>query len=150
MAQIVAQFHLTPFALPQTSMEPPGGRTLVNLPTFYELQWPESGVEPQEIDTTTLIGHEVRIRPTFVDATYDFGDGEGVGPVESMGGTWPDGDIQHTYVSKSTVNPSISVTYGGEYSVDGAEWRAIPGTITIDGPPQPLEVLTSRNRLVSD
>ncbi len=146
--QIIAQFHSTAFALPQTSMEPPGGQTLVNIPTFFELQWPEDGVEPQEIDNTVLIGYNVRIRPTFVNATYDFGDGDAQGPVSSLGGTWPDGDIQHTYLAKETVNPSISVIYGGEYSVNGAAWQPIPGTVTIDGPPQPLEVLTSRNRLV--
>lgn len=150
IGQIVQQFHSTPFALPQTSMEPPGGQTLINLPTYYELQWPEDGVEPQEIDTTTLVGFNVRIRPTFVDATYDFGDGTGQGPVQSLGGTWPDGDIQHTYTTKTTVNPSISVQYGGEYSVNGDPWQPIPGTVTIDGPPQPLDILTSRNRLVSD
>lgn len=150
IGQIVEQFHSTPFALPETSTEPPGGRTLVNLPTYYKLQWPEAGVEPQEIDTTTLVGFNVRIRPTFVDATYDFGDGNGQGPVSSFGGTWPDGDIQHTYLTKATVNPSISVTYGGEYSVNGGEWLPIPGTVSIDGPPEALEVLTSRNRLVSD
>ncbi|MGB5952880.1 MAG: hypothetical protein WBG57_10280 [Ornithinimicrobium sp.] len=150
IGQIVQQFHSTPFALPQTSTEPPGGQTLVNLPTFYALQWPESGIEPQEIDSTVLAGFNVQIRPTFVDATYDFGDGAGQGPVTSQGGTWPDGDIQHTYTVKETVNPSITVTYGGEYSVNGAEWLPIPGTATVTGPSAPLEVLTSRNRLVSE
>ncbi len=150
IGQIVEQFHSTPFALPQTIMEPPGGVTLVNLPTFYELEWPDNGVEPEEIDTTTLVGFNVRIRPTFVSATYSFGDGNTSGPVESLGGTWPDGDIQHTYTSKATSNPSISVVYGGEYSVDGDEWQDIPDTATVDGPSQPLEIVTSRNRLVSD
>ncbi len=150
IGQIVEQFHNTPFALPQTAMEPPGGVTLVNLPTFYELDWPEDGVEPEEIDTTTLVGFNVRIRPNFVSATYNFGDGNSSGPVESLGGTWPDGDIQHTYTSKTTVNPSISVVYGGEYSVDGDEWQDIPDTATVDGPSQPLEIVTSRNRLVSE
>ncbi|MGB3829326.1 MAG: hypothetical protein WA962_11175 [Ornithinimicrobium sp.] len=147
---IVEQFNRTVFALPQASMEPPDGRTLVNLPTYFELQWPEEGFEPQEIDTTTLVGRQVRIRPTFQSATYVFGDGDAQGPTDSLGGTWPNGDITHTYLAKDTVNPYISVTYGGEVSVDGGDWADINASITVDGPPQPLEVLTSRNRLVAD
>ena len=148
IGDIVAQFHRTDFALPHASIEPPGGRTLVHLPTFYALEWPSDGVEPQEVDTTTLVGREVRIRPMFVNATYQFGDGESSGPVESLGGAYPAGDVQHIYSSKATVEASISVTYGGEYSVDGAEWEPIPGSITVDGPAQTVEVLASRNRLV--
>ncbi|HKJ12817.1 MAG TPA: hypothetical protein VJ976_10580 [Ornithinimicrobium sp.] len=147
---IVAQFHRTDFALPQVSVEPPGGRTLVHLPTFYELTWPDEGVEPEEVDTTSLVGREVRIRPLFVNATYDFGDGASFGPVKSLGGRYPDGEVQHVYSSKAVVEPSISVTYGGEYSVDGGDWETIPGSITVDGPGQSLDVLTSRNRLVGD
>ncbi|MGB7424524.1 MAG: hypothetical protein WA903_06445 [Ornithinimicrobium sp.] len=131
-------------------MEPPDGRTLVNLPTYFELRWPEAGFEPQEIDTTTLVGREVRIRPVLQSATYSFGDGETQGPTQSLGGSWPDGDVIHTYLQKGTVQPSISATYGGEVSVDGGEWTDINASVTVDGPPQPLEVLTSRNRLVTD
>ncbi|MGB7449499.1 MAG: hypothetical protein WA892_10265 [Ornithinimicrobium sp.] len=147
---IVAQFHRTDFAVPQVEIEPPGGRTLVHLPTFYALTWPNDGVEPEEVDTTTLLGHDVRIRPLFVNATYDFGDGDSSGPVKSLGGPYPNGGIQHVYVSRANVKASVSVTYGGEYSIDGQEWEPIPGSITVDGAVQPVEVLTSRNRLVSE
>ncbi len=143
-------FYEMVFALPQASMEPPDGRTLVNLPTYFALKWPEEGYEPQEVDTTTLVGQEVRIRPVFQSATYSFGDGESYGPTESPGGSWPDGDVIHTYVKKGTVQPSISVTYGGEVSVEGGDWTNINASVTVDGPPQPLDVLTSRNRLVAD
>lgn len=147
---IIEQFHRTQFALPQAVMEPPGNRTLVNLPVYFELVWPEGGFEPQEIDVTTLIGHEVRIRPTLVGATYYTGDGEQVGPTESLGGPYPEGDITHEYTSAGDVSPYISVEYGGEVSVDGGEWSTIPSTVTIDGPETPLEIVESRNRLYSN
>ncbi len=149
-AMIIEQFHRTQFALPQTVMEPPGNRTLVNLPVYFELAWPEGGFEPQEVDVTTLIGHEVRIRPTLVGATYVTGDGTVIGPTTSLGGPYPGGDITHEYLSAAEVSPYISVEYGGEVSVDGGEWSAIPSTVTIDGPATPLEVLTSTNRLYSN
>ncbi|USQ81728.1 hypothetical protein [Ornithinimicrobium faecis] len=144
---ILEQFHQTDFALPTMSIEPPDGRTLVNLPVFYELVWPEDGFEPDEIDTTEIIGYEVRIRPVLESATYHFGDGNSIGPTSSLGGQHPDGDITHEYSGAATVEPHITVVYGGDVSVDGGAWTAIPGTATIEGPLNPLEVFTSRNRL---
>lgn len=146
-AMIIAQFHRTDFALPQAVIQPPDGTTLVNLPVYFELSWPDEGFEPSEIDTTTLAGHEVRIRPTLVGATYVTGDGTSIGPTTSLGGGYPDGDVTHTYGSVATVSPYISVEYGGEVSVDGGDWRPIPSSATVDGPAVPLQVLQSRNLL---
>lgn len=146
-AMIIEQFHRTDFALPQAVLEPPDGRTLVNLPVYFQLAWPEDGFEPQEVDTTTIVGHEVRIRPTLIAATYLTGDGASIGPTESLGGPYPDGDITHEYADAADVAPYISVEYGGEVSVDGGDWTTIPSSAVIDGPTTPLEVLTSRNRL---
>ena len=146
-AMIVEQFHRTDFALPQAILKPPDGRTLVNLPVYFQLAWPEDGFEPSEIDTTTIVGHEVRIRPTLIGATYLTGDGTSIGPTKSLGGPYPDGDITHEYVDAADVGPYISVEYGGEVSVDGGDWTTIPSSAVIDGPAAPLEVLTSRNRL---
>ena len=80
-------------------------------------------------------------------ATYHFGDGESIGPTPSLGGPHPDGDVTHQYRDAATVEPHLTVVYGGEVSVDGSAWTTIPGSVTIEGPLNPLEVLTSRNRL---
>jgi hypothetical protein len=149
-AMIIEQFHRTEFAEPRVVLQPVDNKALVNLPVYFELDWPEAGFSPDEVDTTTLVGREVRIRPTLQDVTYVFGDGEAHGPTTSLGGPYPDGDITHIYRVADAVNPSISVTYGGEVSVDGAAWTPIPASVTIDGPATPVEVLTSRNRLYSD
>ncbi len=147
---IVDQFHSTDFALPSSVIQPPEGRTLVNLPVYFQLEWPSQGFEPQEVDTTTLVGRELRIRPTLIGVTYVTGDGASIGPTESLGGPYPDGDITHEYTEAAEVAPYISVEYGGEYSVDGGEWTEIPSSAVIDGPATPLEVLTSENRLYSN
>lgn len=150
MEMILEQFHRTAFALPQPVIEPPDLRALVNLPVYFGLEWPADGFEPGEVDTTDIIGHEVRIRPNLQNVTYHFGDGSSVGPTQSLGGGYPDGDITHEYTGAGTVNPSIVVVYGGEVSVDGGEWMPIPGTATVDGPTVDLQVLESRNRLHDD
>lgn len=149
-AMILEQFHQTQFALPESEIEPPDGRALVNLPVYFELQWPEEGFEPMEIDTTDILGFEVRIRPTLESATYHFGDGNSQGPTTSLGGGYPDGDVTHEYAAAAELGPWITVVFGGEVSVDGGEWEVIPGSVTVDGPANSLEILTSRNRLYDD
>jgi len=149
-AMIIEQFHRTEFAAPTISLQPADNRTLVNLPVYFELLWPVQGYEPMEVDTTDLLGREVRIRPVLDSATYHFGDGDSQGPTTSLGGPYPSGDITHDYTAAAQVTPHITVVYGGEVSVDGAAWITIPGSVTIDGPTQPLEVMTSRNRLYDD
>ena len=149
-AMILEQFHRTEFALPQIVIQPPDGQTLVNLPVYFQLSWPAAGFEPGEIDTTTIVGHQVRIRPTLVGVTYVTGDGASIGPTTSLGGPYPSGDITHDYTRAAQVTPHISVEYGGEVSVDGGAWSLIPGSATVEGPASPLQVLTSKNRLYSN
>lgn len=147
---ILEQFHRTDFALPQVVIQPPDGQTLVNLPVYFQLSWPSDGFEPGEVDTTTIVGHQVRIRPTLTGATYVTGDGASIGPTTSLGGPYPTGDITHEYTRAAEVAPYISVEYGGEVSVDGGAWSVIPGSATVEGPASPLQVLTSKNRLYSN
>jgi hypothetical protein len=49
LAQIREAFANLPFAKPTVSIQPVGGKTLVNLPTFYEVKWDGSGLEPGSI-----------------------------------------------------------------------------------------------------
>ncbi len=149
-AMILEQFHRTAFAEPGTTVQPSDNATLVTLPVYFQVTWPDAGFQPGEIDTTDLLGHEVRIRPTLVDYTYHFGDDTSYGPTASEGGPHPDGDVTHAYEAAGDYAPWVAITYGGEVSVDGSEWSTIPATVTIDGSAEPLEVHTSRNHLVND
>lgn len=148
MAMIVEQFHDTAFAKAEASVQPVKGTTLVNLPTFYGVQWPEAGFAPDEIDTTTLVGRQVQIRPTFKSANYVFGDGRETGPVASLGGPYPNGDVRHTYGAPADVQVRIDVTYGGQFSVGGGEWIDIPDVVSIQGTPFALRVAEARAQLV--
>lgn len=149
MAMIVQQFHDTAFAVPTASVQPVKGRTLVNLPTYYELVWPEAGFGPQEVDTTTLVGRTVDIRPVFKAANYSYGDGQESGPTASLGGPYPTGDVVHKYSSAlPSAQVRIDVTYRGEFRINGGPWIEIPGEVTIQGTPFPLEVAEARAQLV--
>lgn len=149
IADVVRQFRDTAFAKATAAVQPVKGTTLVNLPTYYELQWPAEGFQPDEVDTTTLVGHRVQIKPTFQSATYVFGDGTTSGPVATLGGPYPSGDVVHTYGQPADVQVRIDVTYGGQFSVDGGDWIDIPGTATVEGTPFALRVAEAHAQLVT-
>src|SRR5665647_646912 len=119
LGQILAAFHNTPWAKPTAHIQPEGNVTLVTLATYFEVNWPTAGFQPGEIDTVTLLGTPVRIRPTIQGYTYVFGDGTSFGPTPSAGGAYPDGDITHAYAKAGIYSTHIDITYGGEFSVAG-------------------------------
>ena len=98
--------------------------------------------------TVTILGNTVRIKPVLKSNTYVFGDGASEGPTSSLGGTWPDGDVQHTYRKRGTVTTRITTVYGGQFSVNGGEFQDLPGTATLTGPAQQLQVVEAKTRLV--
>lgn len=149
MTMIKNAWRKTPFAKPHASIQPVGNRTLVTIPTYFAIAWPDRGYQPGEVHTVTLLGHTVRIKPTFKSNTFYFGDGATSGPTRSAGGPYPTGDITHAYEDAGTYRTHISTTYGGTFSVDNGAWTTIPGTLTISGPTQQLHVLTAENRLVT-
>lgn len=148
MAMIVKEWKQTPFAKPALSIQPVHNRTLVTLPTYFQLVWPQAGYQPGEVRATTLIGHRVEIRPTFKSNNFSYGDGAASGSTQSFGGPYPSGNVTHAYENPGTFTVGVSTTYGGQFRVDGGAWADIPGTATIAGPTQQVEVLTSTNRLV--
>lgn len=150
MAMIETAFHRTPFASPGVTMQPPGGRTLVTLPTYYQVSWSERGFEPGEIDSLNprdWFGLDVRVKPQFESVTYSFGDGVGEGPTRDLGGPYPTGGIVHAYESGGVFDVQASAVLTGQVSLNGSAWIDIPGHADIAGPVVPLTVLTARNHL---
>ena len=148
VAAIRDAFRQVDFALPAVNVQPEGNVTLVNLPTYFEVQWPALGVQPREIAEVQLLGRSVRIRPLGKSFVYRFGDGDQLGPTGDVGGPYPDGRIRHTYThpAKAAV-VSVVATYGGEFSVDEGPWQEVGETITINGPAEGVQVREARARL---
>ena len=150
MAMIEAAFHRTPFADPEVSIQPVGGRTLIRLDNWFAMKWSESGYEPEEIDTLNpadWFALGVRIKPIFESMTYDFGDGTSQGPTTSLGGVYPSGDIVKAYEAAGTYGVRATTVLKGEVSLNGSEWIAIPGQADLTGPTTDLEVVTAKNSL---
>ena len=150
MPMIVSAFHRTAFAVPNIESQPEGNKTLVTLPTYYRVLFPEAGFAPDEIDTTTLLGFQVDIRPQLDAITYHFGDGSTYGPTKDLGGPHPTGTVIHEYAQAGNFDARADITYGGQFRVNGGEWLDIPGTADITGSPTTIGVYESRARLVAD
>lgn len=153
MAMVLAAFHDTDFATPTVEVEPRGNVTLVTLPTYFETRWPQAGFQPGEVDQVDparMAGFRVEIRPQVKSITYDYGDGSTSGSTTSVGGPYPDGDITKTYTRAGDFAVRADVTYTGEFRVNGGQWIAIPGDVTIRGTAATLAVRTAHARLVAE
>ncbi|WP_374968753.1 hypothetical protein [Terrabacter sp. BE26] len=149
MADLKAAFMRTPWSKPQISSQPAGNTTLVNLLTFYKVNWTTTGFQPGEIDRSVLRGIPVQIRPKLVGFTYLFGDGSKMGPTTSTGGVYPDGDVTHTYRTKGKYPVRVDTTFGADFSLDGSTWEEIPSTVTVPGPPTTVTVREAKGVLVN-
>ena len=99
MAMIRDAFHDTDFSVPTVNIQPEGDVTLVNLPTYFEVQFPAAGFGPDEVDTpdpARLLGYHIEVRPRLKSITYHLGTTT-IGPTTSLGGPHPTGDIRATY-----------------------------------------------------
>ncbi len=148
MAQIRSAFARTPFKKPTLLIQPPGGRTLINLPTYFEARLSATGHGPGEVHTVTLLGRTVRVRPVAASYRWDFGDGTAPVATTSAGGPYPDGDVRHTYLREGVYQVTVTMGYRGEYAVDGGPWRDVGSSVTISASPVRLEVATAPVELV--
>lgn len=135
---------------PELTIQPPGGKTLVNLETvfFTTLDQPQTA-------TVTLLGQSVSITATPVRFIWHADDGVQPWQTSGPGQPWHNGadinQLNHAIYTHAdvTVHPWVDVVYAGRYRVAGGPWRDIPETLTLPGPRQTLEVLEATPLLVA-
>ena len=132
---------------PTLTVQPPGGRTLVNLPTVLS-----SDATTAQTRTTTLLGRRVTITATPIRWTWQPGAGMPPWTTTTSGRPWHDGDDasrlnQIQYRRHGTALASVAVTYAGTYTVDGGPPQSVPGTLTLTSPPQQVTILTATPHL---
>jgi hypothetical protein len=149
MAMIRNAFHDTDFSVPTVNIQPEGDVTLVNLPTFFEVRFPEAGFGPDEIDIpdpARLLGYRVEVKPILKSVTYHLGT-RTIGPTTSLGGPHPSGDITATYMEPGTQQVRVDVVYTGQFRVGGSQWFDIPGEVDLRGSPVSLTIREAQSRL---
>lgn len=152
ITQIREAFMSLPFAKPSVSMQPVGNKTLVDLPTFYAAEWPsEGGLKPGDVSKPVkLLSWTIEFKIASKDYRYDYGDGSTSGWTSSLGGTYPDGDITHTYKKTGTRTVKVDARLVGQYRVNGGAWRDLGAVADLeDEPTAELQVVGTRTRLTS-
>lgn len=128
-------------------VQPPGGRTLVNLPTILHTENTTATAQ-----TVTLLGQAITIRARPAHYTWHFGDGTST-TTTSPGHAYPGRgyhDVTHTYTRKARgVVLSVDTEYVGEYRLDSGPWVQIPEPRTIPGPPVAISIDTATPHLVA-
>ncbi|WP_460844621.1 hypothetical protein [Nocardioides ultimimeridianus] len=123
-------------------IQPVNGRTLVNFRTnFYTTN---TGPTTK---TVTLLGRRITIEAT-PSYRWRWGDG-GRASGTSAGAAYPHLLVTHEYLRKGVVHPRLDTVYSGRFRIGQGAWQAIPGTLTVIGTPQRLEVVTARPVLVN-
>ncbi|MBD3783247.1 MAG: hypothetical protein IE926_09890 [Micrococcales bacterium] len=149
MAMIRDAFHDTDFTVPTVNIQPEGDVTLVNLPTYFQVQFPESGFGPDEVDTpdpARLLGHHIEVRPRLKSVTYHLGE-RTIGPTQDLGGPYPNGTVVQTYTRPGSHQVRVDIVYTGQFRVGGSGWIDIPGEVDLQGTPVTLSVREARSRL---
>lgn len=141
--RIIREFRHIAWPEADLVIQPPDGRTLVNLKTnFYT-----TTTQPK-IQSVTIFGSVVEIEATPASYTWHFGDGSTASGTEP-GDKYPNLEVTHTYVKADvTVRPSVDVTYSGSWRIDGGDWHDIDETLTVEGSRVELQVLTATPHLV--
>lgn len=153
LGQIQSAFAALPFGRPRVNIQPEGDVTLVNLPTYYEAQWPEAGLAPGEVSQRVqLLSWSVEFKIAPGTYNFDFGDGTRSGPTKDVGGPYPNGHIRHTYKEATAgANVKVDAQLTGWYRVNGGAWEDIETTADLqDEPVVNLEVREARARLYNN
>lgn len=134
---VARAFRNVPLPAAELRVQPPNGRTLVNLETNF---FTEQGSFIRQV---RLLGQRVELEVWPSRFRWVFGDGRSQSGA-SPGAPYPHLDITHEYARRGRVSPRVDTTYAARYRVGGGTWRDVDGTVTIPGSPVPLRVMTAK------
>lgn len=139
---ILREFRRISWPESRLVVQPPNGKTLVNLETNFYTD--DSTVVSRDV---TIANQQVTIEAVPTTYTFHFGD-ENSTSTSSPGKPYPDLDVTHTYARTGEVAVSLDTTYSGRYRIGGGDWVTIPETLTVAGAAQDLEVVEALPQLV--
>jgi hypothetical protein len=140
---VIRAFENLDWAPSVLTIQPPAGRTLVNLETNFfttNTQYSDRAV--------TLQGQNVVVSAKPIAYRWHFGDGTRT-TTTSPGAPYPDLDVAHVYETTDKVLVSVDTQYGAaSFTVNGGPPEQIPSTIWINGEDQDLEVVEALPQLI--
>ncbi len=140
-ALIATAFQRIPLPPSTFSIQPPGGRTLVNFETNFFTE------KESLYRTVRLLGQRVDLRIDVHSYTWHFDDGQSI-TTSKPGAPYPRLQITHNYLQTGRYGPALDTTWVADYRVNGGAWRTVPGSVTIAGSPNNLRAIEARPTLV--
>lgn len=139
---ILREFKRISWPASRLVVQPPNGKTLVNLETnFYTTD------DKAVVNDVSIANQQVTIEAFPTTYAFNFGDGTSTSTA-SPGKPYPALDVSHTYARTGVVSVSLDTTYSGRYRIGGGDWVNIPETLTVPGATQDLEVVEAAPQLV--
>lgn len=149
-------FKTIPLPVPTLHIQPPGGHTLVNLPTIYY-------TNPTTINTTLVVLNttiDFHITTTY---TWHYGD-HTTQTTTNPGAPYPHQTNTHTYQHPGVTHPTLAATYHANYRIhtatdnntgtdpgtDPGTWQHLNTTITTTSPPKTLTIHTATPHLTGE
>lgn len=137
------EFQRLPLPAGAWTVQPPGGRVLVGMPTNVFVT--DTAVVEM---ATTIVGQRVQVRATPVLWTWDFGDGA-VFSSTDPGARYPDLTNAHTYTARGSYAITLTTSYRGDYLVEGGRWVPVDGRAQVTGPATTVQAVAGRPQLVA-
>lgn len=132
------------------NVQPPGGETLVNLPTILST----SAERHQIAVRLNEVNLDITLEVWPTSFVWHHGDGTSQ-ETTTPGKPWTEGAdtadlITHTYAKTSEgLDLSVDTTWSAQFQIAGQPgWRPVDGTVTITGTPVTVAVLEAKPQLV--
>ena len=132
-----------PLPKAKLNVQPPTGRTLVNVATNL---YASSASRTFDI---TLLGTPVRVNARPVAWTWTYGDGT-TRTFDSPGAPYPDLGTAHVWSDPGTYSVGLTTTWAATYSVAGGPDLPVDGTAEVASPPATVTAVATRAELVAD
>lgn len=144
---VLRAFQKVELPKPKLSIQPPGGKTLVNFDTIFSTD------ADSFRRTVRLLGRRVQLDITPVSYVWTYGDGTSEttdGPGVAWSKDRPMSDyLTHAYEDADvTMEPQVSVAYSATFRVGNGPWRDVSGTVTSEGTPVELRVVEADSVLL--
>ena len=140
---VLKAFETLDWPASEMVVQPPNGKTLVNLETnFYTTNTDDTDIPVRLVQSDVVVS----ARP--IAYRWNFGDGSSL-TTTSPGAPYPELDVSHVYDQTEKVVVSVDTQYGdASFTVDGGPPEAIPSTLWVPGATQDLEVVEALPQLV--
>jgi hypothetical protein len=140
---VIRAFDTLDWAPSELVVQPPGGKTLVNLESnFYTTNTDYTDVAVRLVQSDVVVS----ARPIAYE--WHFGDGTSE-TTTSPGAPYPDLDVSHVYGQTGKVVVSVDTQYGdASFTVNGGAPEDIPSTLWVAGADADLAVLEALPQLV--